>query len=84
MSFYKGDVVDQALAKALTTVDEKEKAALYKIAQDEIRKDLPRVPLVTDQNLSAHSKHLSGVHVMPDANIDATAVYINELSYLPG
>ncbi|MCW8166080.1 glutathione ABC transporter substrate-binding protein GsiB [Verminephrobacter aporrectodeae subsp. tuberculatae] len=76
MSFYKSEVVDQALAKALTTVDAKEKAALYKIAQDEIRKDLPRVPLLTDQNLSAHSKRLSGVHVMPDANINIDAIAV--------
>jgi hypothetical protein len=27
------------------------------------------VPLVTEQNLSAHAKRLSGVYVMPDANI---------------
>ena len=77
MSFYKSDVVDNALAKALVTVDDKEKAALYKTAQDEIRKDLPRVPLVTEQNLSAHSKRLSGVYVMPDANINIDAIAVS-------
>jgi hypothetical protein len=34
MSFYKSDVVDAQLAKALVTVDDKEKAALYKTAQE--------------------------------------------------
>jgi glutathione transport system substrate-binding protein len=77
MSFYKSDVVDGALAKALITVDDKEKAALYKTAQEEIRKDLPRVPLVTEQNLSAHSKRLSGVYVMPDANINIDAIAVS-------
>ncbi len=77
MSFYKSDVVDAALAKALITVDEKEKAALYKTAQEEIRKDLPRVPMVTEQNLSAHAKRLSGVFVMPDGNINIDAIAVS-------
>ena len=74
MSFYKSEVVDSSLAKALVTTDEKERAALYKTAQEEIRKDLPRVPMVTEQNLSAHAKRLSGVFVMPDGNINIDAI----------
>jgi len=35
------------------------------------------VPLVTEQNLSAHSKRLSGVYVMPDGNINIDAISIN-------
>jgi glutathione transport system substrate-binding protein len=58
------------------TVDEKERTALYKTAQDEIRKDLPRVPMVTEQNLSAHAKRLSGVFVMPDGNINIDAISV--------
>lgn len=74
MSFYKSETVDNALAKALVTTDEKERAALYKTAQEEIRKDLPRVPMITEQNLSAHAKRLSGVFVMPDGNINIDAI----------
>jgi glutathione transport system substrate-binding protein len=76
MSYYKSDVVDNALAKALVTVDDGEKAALYKTAQEQIRKDLPRLPLVTEQNLSAHGKRLSGVFVMPDGNINSDAIAV--------
>ena len=78
MSYYKNDVVDAAIAKALVTVDDGEKAALYKTTQDQIRKDLPRLPLVTEQNLSAHVKRLSGVFVMPDGNINSDAVAVSD------
>jgi len=77
MSFYKSEVVDNALAKALVTTDEKERTALYKTAQEEIRKDLPRVPMITEQNLSAHAKRLSGVFVMPDGNINIDAIAVS-------
>ena len=76
MSYYKNDIVDSSIAKALVTVDEKEKEALYKTAQEQIRKDLPRVPLVTEQNLSAHAKRLSGVFVMPDGNINSDEIAV--------
>jgi glutathione transport system substrate-binding protein len=76
MSYYKNDVVDSAIAKALVTVDEKEKEALYKTAQEQIRKDLPRLPLVTEENLAAQSKRLSGVYVMPDGNINSDEIAI--------
>ncbi|QHJ00211.1 glutathione ABC transporter substrate-binding protein GsiB [Xylophilus rhododendri] len=76
MSYYKNDIVDASIAKALVTVDEKEKEALYKTAQEQIRKDLPRVPLVTEQNLAAHAKRLSGVYVMPDGNINSDEIAV--------
>ena len=70
MSFYSNDVVDGGIAKALVSTDDNEQAALYKSVQEQLMKDLPRIPLVTEENLSAHSKRLSGVYVMPDANIN--------------
>ncbi len=76
-SYYKNDLVDGNIAKALVTVDDNEKAALYKAAQEQIRKDLPRIPLVTDQNLSARAKRLSGVFVMPDGNINFDAIAVS-------
>jgi len=76
MSYYKNDIVDSAIAKALVTVDEKEKEALYKTAQEQIRKDLPRLPLVTEENLAAQSKRLSGVFVMPDGNINSDEISV--------
>ena len=70
MSFYSNDVVDGGIAKALVSTDEAERATLYKSVQEQLMKDLPRIPLVAEDNLSAHSKRLSGVYVMPDANIN--------------
>ena len=74
MSFYSSPVTDGAIAKALVSVDDAEKAELYKTAQEQLAKDLPRIPLVTEQNLSAHSKRLSGVFVMPDGNINSDEI----------
>jgi len=76
-AYYKNDLVDGNIAKALVTVDDKEKAALYKAAQEQLQKDLPRIPLVTEQNLSAHAKRLSGVFVMPDGNINIDAIAVS-------
>jgi glutathione transport system substrate-binding protein len=35
------------------------------------------VPMVTEQNLSAHAKRLSGVFVMPDGNINIDAIAVS-------
>jgi len=68
-SFYSNAAFDDAIAQALVTVDSDAKAALYKTAQEQLARDLPRIPLVTERILSAQAKTLSGVYVMPDANI---------------
>jgi glutathione transport system substrate-binding protein len=41
-------------------------------------KDLPWAPLVTEKNLYATSKRLSGVFVMPDGNINADEISVTE------
>jgi len=69
-SFYSNATFDDAVAQALVTTDADKKAALYKTAQEQLAQDLPRIPLVTEEILSAHAKRLSGVYVMPDANIN--------------
>ena len=76
MSFYSNEVVDGGIAKALVTTDSNERAALYKTVQEQLMKDLPRIPLVTEENLSAHAKRLSGVHVMPDGNINSDEIAV--------
>ena len=73
-AFYSNPVVDDSIAKALLTTDGGERAALYKTAQEQIAKDLPRIPLVTEEVLYAHSKRLSGVYVMPDGNINSDEI----------
>ncbi|QNP47394.1 glutathione ABC transporter substrate-binding protein GsiB [Diaphorobacter aerolatus] len=76
VAYYSNEVVDSGIAKALVTNDSNERAALYKSVQEQLMKDLPRIPLVTEVNLSGHSKRLSGVHVMPDANINADEISV--------
>lgn len=71
MSFYSNETVDSGIAKALVATDATERANLYKSVQEQLMKDLPRIPLVTDEILYAHSKRLSGVYAMPDGNINS-------------
>jgi len=68
-SYYSNPAFDQVLLKALGTVDENEKAALYHTAQAQLAEDLPRIPLVIEEIVSGQSSRLSGVYVMPDASI---------------
>lgn len=44
------------MAAALKTNDPQEKTRLYKEAQDIIWKESPRIPLVVEKLVSAHSK----------------------------
>ena len=73
-AFYSNPVFDEAVAKALVTTNGAERAAFYKTAQEQLAKDLPRIPLVTEDILYAHSKLLSGVYVMPDGNINSDEI----------
>ena len=43
-------------------------------APEQLAKDLPRIPLVTEEVLYAHAKRLSGVYVMPDGNINSDEI----------
>ena len=54
----------------MLTTDSKEKAKLYKDAQETIWHDAPWAPLVVEKLLSAHNKKLTGVYVMPDASFN--------------
>jgi glutathione transport system substrate-binding protein len=73
-AYYKSEVVDGAIRKALLTTDKAEKAKLYKEAQETIYKDAPWAPLVVEQLLSANNKKLSGVYTMPDGSFNFTEV----------
>ncbi|UUZ65436.1 glutathione ABC transporter substrate-binding protein GsiB [Polaromonas sp. P1-6] len=77
-AYYSNEQVDGYIAKALKSVDDKEKADLYRQAQEQIMKDAPWAPLVTEKNLYATSKRLSGVYVMPDSNINADEIAVAE------
>jgi len=69
-AYYRNDKVDADIKGALVTTDSKEKARLYKDAQQTIWNDAPWAPLVVEKLLSAHSKKLTGVYVMPDASFN--------------
>ncbi len=68
-AYYSNKVVDDAIAGALKSTDDKEKAAFYKTAQDQIMADLPWAVLTVDKLLFATSKRLSGIVMMPDGSI---------------
>ena len=68
-AYYSNKVVDDAIAGALKSTDNQEKAAFYKTAQDQIMADLPWAVLTVDKLLFATSKRLSGIVMMPDGSI---------------
>jgi glutathione transport system substrate-binding protein len=69
-AYYKNPAVDGDIAKALNTTSGAEKTKLYTDAQQRIWADAPWAFLVTEQLLSARTKNLSGMHVMPDASFN--------------
>jgi len=69
-SYYSNPRVDTLLQKALATTKVKEKAAMYKEAQQIIFKDAPWVFLVNTQVVYARTKNLTGVCVMPDGSLN--------------
>ena len=75
-AYYSNEKVDADIANALKSVDEAEKTKLYRDAQEQIMKDAPWAPLVTEQLLYATSKRLKGVYAMPDASIHSEEIEI--------
>lgn len=69
-AYYKNEVVDNNIAKALTTTDRAEKTRLYTEAQQQIWKDAPWAFLVTERSLSVRARNLAGFYVMPDWNFN--------------
>jgi glutathione transport system substrate-binding protein len=69
-AYYKNDKVDNDIKGALATSDKAQKAKFYRDAQETIWHDAPWAPLVTEKLLSAHTKSLTGVYVMPDASFE--------------
>jgi glutathione transport system substrate-binding protein len=76
-AYYKNDKVDAAIKGAQLTTNSAEKAKFYKEAQEQIWADAPWAPLVTERLLSAKSKKLAGVYVIPDASFNFTDIDLN-------
>ena len=74
MRLHKNAKVDADIKNAQLTTNGTEKAKLYKDAQETIWADAPWAPLVTERLLSANSKKLSGVYVIPDASFNFTEI----------
>jgi glutathione transport system substrate-binding protein len=64
-AYYKSDVVDRDIAKALVTTDKAEKTRLYTDAQKQIWKDAPWAFLVTERLVSVRARNLAGFYTMP-------------------
>jgi glutathione transport system substrate-binding protein len=69
-AYYKNDKVDADIKGAQLATTSADKAKFYKDAQETIWKDAPWAPLVVEKLLSAHSKKLTGVYVIPDASFN--------------
>lgn len=67
-SYYKNDKVDANLEAALRTNDKAEKEKLYAEAQEIIWNEAPWVFLNVSKLVSAKSKNLEGIDVMPDGS----------------
>ncbi|UTD26606.1 glutathione ABC transporter substrate-binding protein GsiB [Bradyrhizobium sp. WD16] len=70
-AYYSNPEVDALISKALRSVKDDERAAIYKEAQEKIYQDAPWALLVIEKNVYATAKRLSGIYVMPDSNIDS-------------
>jgi glutathione transport system substrate-binding protein len=69
-AYYKNAKFDADIKGAQLATASEEKAKLYKDAQEIAWNDAPWAPLVVEKLLSAHSKKLSGVYVIPDASFN--------------
>jgi glutathione transport system substrate-binding protein len=69
VGYYSNKDVDADLEGALATADPKKRAALYADAQKRLWDDAPWIFLGVDRNLSAQSKKLTGLHMIPDGGL---------------
>ncbi|HTI81441.1 MAG TPA: glutathione ABC transporter substrate-binding protein GsiB [Acetobacteraceae bacterium] len=69
VGYYSNKSLDEKLAAALATADSNKRAALYADAQKLIWNDAPWIFLGVDRNLSAQSKKLNGLYMIPDGGL---------------
>jgi len=68
-AYYNSAAVNADIKAGLETADAAKRAVAYKDAQAIIWKDAPWVFLTSDYNLSAKTKKLSGIYVLPDGQM---------------
>jgi glutathione transport system substrate-binding protein len=69
-AYYKNDTVDAAIEAGIATADDAKRGAAYKTVQETLWKDAPWIYLGVDQIVSAQSKSLAGIVVMPDRGLN--------------
>lgn len=69
VGYYSNKDLDDKLAAALATADSSKRAALYADAQKLVWNDAPWIFLGVDRNLSAQSKKLNGLYMIPDGGL---------------
>ena len=68
-AYYSNPSVNAEIEAGLTTADAARRAEAYKAAQAQIWKDAPWIFLASDDNISAKSKALTGIYVLPDGQM---------------
>lgn len=68
-SYFHSAQFDADITAGLTTADQSKRMAAYKDAQEVAWKETPWIFLVSDDNVAAKSKKLSGVYVLPDGQM---------------
>lgn len=68
-AYYANPKVDADIEAGLTTADAAKRTVAYQDAQALIWKDAPWIFLVSDDNVAAKSKKLSGIYVLPDGQM---------------
>ncbi|MDQ2803533.1 MAG: glutathione ABC transporter substrate-binding protein GsiB, partial [Pseudomonadota bacterium] len=69
VGYYSNKDVDNNLQQALQSADPKKRAALYADVQKRLWDDAPWIFLGVDRSLSAQSKKLTGLHMIPDGGL---------------
>ena len=72
--YYSNKTLDYNFRDALLTTDKAKKQAFYSVAQKATWNDCPWIYLVTEQNVSAHVKGLSGFYIQPDAGFEYSQI----------
>ena len=68
-AYYSNAATNADIEAGLTTADAGKRKTAYDAAQAQIWKDAPWIFLVSDDNIAAKSKKLSGIYVLPDGQI---------------
>ena len=72
--YYSNKTLDDNFRDALLTTDKAKKQAFYSVAQKATWNDCPWIYLVTEQNVSAHVKGLTGFYIQPDAGFEYSQI----------